>query len=258
MYTLADVVNPEFGWGINGDTRVTLETLQKHYGFEPWFGIGDKDIATHLLRTHLLREGQTLTQTTDYLSKQLGIKHALFPMTDSEVPTIVETVEYGELAFQEYFVKYRWQPTVKSIHFQNAESATITLAVKEAIESADIILVAPSNPWLSIAPILSIPTMRDLLLSRDVPRVVMTPIVGGEAIKGPAAKIMAELGLEVSPLAVAQYYGDVINGFVDDVINPVITVKDLTVVQFDTIMKTLEDKITLAGKVLEWIGGGGR
>jgi LPPG:FO 2-phospho-L-lactate transferase len=257
MYTLADVVNPEFGWGINGDTRVTLKTLQKHYGFEPWFGIGDKDIATHLLRTHLLREGQTLTQITEYLSKQIGLKHRLFPMTDSEVPTVIETLEYGELAFQEYFVKHRWQPTVKSIRFQNSESANMTSAVKDALESADIILIAPSNPWLSIAPILAIPDMRDLLLSRDVPRVVMTPIVGGQAIKGPAAKIMTELGLEVSSSAVAHYYGELINGFIDDVINPVISVKGLTVVQFDTIMKTLDDKVTLAQQVLEWIGGWG-
>lgn len=257
MYTLADVVNPEFGWGINGDTRLTLETLQKHYGFEPWFGIGDKDIATHLLRTHLLREGQTLTQVTDHLRTQLGIKHRILPMTDAEMPTIVNTVEYGELAFQEYFVKHRWQPTVKSIRYQNSEAARISSAVREAIESADMILIAPSNPWLSIAPILAIPDMRQLITSRNIPRVVMTPIVGGQAIKGPAAKIMDELGLDVSSLAVAEFYGDVINGFVDDVINPVISVKGLTMIQFDTIMKTVEDKITLARKVLEWIGGWG-
>lgn len=257
IYTLADIVNPEFGWGVNGDTRTTLETLSKHYGFEPWFGLGDKDIATHLLRTHLLREGKSLTDIMQILTTKLGIKHPILPMTDAEVPTIVNTEEFGELGFQEYFVKHRWQPTVKSLHFRNIEQASIPEKVYHAIKSATAILIAPSNPWLSIAPILSVPGMRDLIVSADVPRVVVTPIIGGKAVKGPAAKIMGEMGLDVTAQAVLNYYGNVVNGFVDDLQNPEFAKDSVKIVRIDTLMKDLSDKIEVAKNILSWIGGWG-
>jgi LPPG:FO 2-phospho-L-lactate transferase len=255
MYTLAGVVNPAFGWGVNQDTRTTLETLEKHYQFEPWFGLGDKDMATHLLRTHLLREGHTLTEVTALLAEKIGVRHPLLPMCDEEVPTMIATEQMGELGFQEYFVKHRWQPVISAIHYTNHEHATISDAVRSAVESADVILIAPSNPWLSIAPILSIPGLSDLIRSHDIPRVVVTPIIGGTAVKGPTAKIMGELGLQVTGASIVDFYGDVINGFVNDVQNRDVVHEQLRTVKFDTLMKDLDDKIRLGESILTWIKG---
>lgn len=257
MYTLAGVVNPEFGWGLQDDSVTTLSTLEKHYHFEPWFRLGDKDIATHLLRTHMLNEGHTLTEVVAYLSQQLGVKHTMLPMTDDDVPTIVETEDMGELGFQEYFVKHRWQPVIKSIRYDGHETATISESVRSALESADMIIIAPSNPWLSIAPMLSIPDMRDLLLSRDIPRVVVTPVIGGDSVKGPTAKIMGELGLTVTAESVAQFYGNVITGFVNDTQNAELALDGIKTIQFNTLMNDLDDKIQLAQSILDWIGGWG-
>ena len=257
MYTLAGVVNPEFGWGLQDDSIITLDTLEQYYHFEPWFRLGDKDMATHLLRTHLMREGHTLTETTTFLARQIGVRPALLPMTDADVPTIVDTETMGALGFQEYFVKHRWQPVIKSIRYDGHEKATISEPVQLALESADIILIAPSNPWLSIAPILSIPNMRALILSRDVPRVMVTPVIGGAAVKGPTAKIMGELGLSVTAEAVARYYGDVITGFVNDTQNSELALDGIKTIQFNTLMVDLDDKIRLAQSILDWIGGWG-
>lgn len=255
MYTLSGVVNPEFGWGLKDDSRITLEMLEKHYQFEPWFGLGDKDMATHLLRTHLLREGKTLTEITQWLAQKIGVQPTVLPMCDEEIPTTIVTKDDGELGFQEYFVKHRWQPVIDSIRYNNHEQAKISDSVKSAVESADIILIAPSNPWLSIAPILSIPDLSDLIRSRDIPRVVVTPVIGGEAVKGPTAKIMGELGLSVTAESVATFYGDVINGYVNDVQNHDLTLDHVQTVKFDTYMKDLDDKIQLAESILSWIEG---
>lgn len=257
MYTLSGVVNPEFGWGVNNDSRITLQTLEAHYGFEPWFGLGDKDMATHLLRTHLLREGKTLTEVTEHLAGQIGVKPKLLPMCDEAVPTMIVTKDAVELGFQEYFVKHRWQPVIQSIRNENYEQANISDSVQSAVELADIILIAPSNPWLSIAPILSIPKMRDLLKSRDIPRVVVTPVIGGTAVKGPTAKIMGELGLAITAESVANFYGDVINGYVNDSANEPLNIQSIQTVQFNTLMKDLDDKIRLAEQIVNWIGGWG-
>jgi LPPG:FO 2-phospho-L-lactate transferase len=257
MYTLSGVVNPEFGWGVQDDSTNTLETLEKHYHFEPWFRLGDKDMATHLLRTNMLNEGHTLTEVVTHMSRLIGVKPTLLPMTDMDVPTIVNTESMGKLGFQEYFVKHRWQPVIKSIRYDAHEKATITESVQSALESADIILIAPSNPWLSIAPILSIPNMRELITSCDVPRVMVTPVIGGAAVKGPTAKIMGELGLSVTADTVARYYGDVITGFVNDTQNAELALDGIKTIQLDTLMIDLDDKIRLAQSILDWIGGSG-
>lgn len=257
MYTLSGVVNPEFGWGVQGDSRITLDTLAAHYQFDPWFGLGDKDMATHLLRTHLLREGRTLTEIVAFLSSRIGVKPTMLPMCDEELPTTVVTQTMGELGFQEYFVKNRWQPILETIRYNGNEQATLSPSVQSALEFADIILIAPSNPWLSISPMLSIPGFRDLIASRDVPRVAVTPVIGGEAVKGPTAKIMRELGLTVTAESVAMYYGELINGFVNDTQNSPLNLDGIQTIQDDTLMQNLDDKIRLAQSIFDWIGGWG-
>jgi LPPG:FO 2-phospho-L-lactate transferase len=252
MYTLAGLVNPVNGWGVAGDTVVTLDALRR-FGEEPWFRLGDQDLATHLLRTEGLRGGERWTSIAARLTKSLGIPSALLPMTDDESQTMIDTVRDGRLAFQEYFVRHKWQPVVRSIDLSAAKSARITPEVSNAIREADAILIAPSNPWLSIAPILAMPGMRDLLFSRPVPRVAISPIVGGKAIKGPAAKIMMEMGFEVSARSVAKHYGEIINGFIYDEIDVNNPPAGLHSLATDTMMRTESDRARLANEILSWI-----
>lgn len=253
MYTLAGLVNPDLGWGLKGDSVVALETLNKFYGVDTWFRLGDKDMATHLHRSRLLRCGHSLTEATRRMSRSLGVDAALLPMSDDEMPTKIETVEFGELGFQEYFVKYRWQPVLKSIRHAGCESSSITSQVRSALRGADIVLIAPSNPWLSVAPILAVKGMRDALTSLDVPIVAVTPLIGGAAVKGPAAKIMSELGQEVTAANIAKYYTEIINGFVNDTRNEPLEHSDLRTIQLNTLMKTEDDKRSLAQATLNWI-----
>lgn len=255
MYTLADLVDPAAGWGVAGDSTVALESLERHYRLEPWFRLGDKDLATHLLRTHLLRQGRSLTAVTDCLKNRLGIEAALLPMCDEEMPTMVDTLECGELGFQEYFVKHRWSPRVKSIRHHNCEATALSPQARKALTEADVVLVAPSNPWLSIAPILVIPGLRQLLARLNAPVVAVTPIIGGAAVKGPTAKIMRELGLQVSAAAVARFYDGIIDGFVNDIRNDDLRIDGLRSVRLDTLMHSLTDKTALARESLAWIEG---
>ena len=253
MYTLSGLVNKDNGWGVAGDTFHTIGAIRR-YGEDAWFGLGDQDMATHLLRTRWLREGVSLTEITQRLTKKLGIRQQILPMTNAQVATIVDSEEYGAIDFQTYFVRYRWQPTVKGLRLDGIEQASISPEVKSALEGADALLIGPSNPWLSIDPILKVPGMRDLIIGRDIPRVAISPIVGGEAIKGPAAKLMVELGHEAaSAEAVADYYGDIINGFVSDEVDGDLVIAQQHVTKFETIMKTDEIKVSLARSVLEWI-----
>lgn len=253
LYTLSGRVDPVNGWGVAGDTRQMLETL-RGYGETPWFGLGDKDIATHLIRTTMLNQGARLTEVIAHLAKGMGVLPRVLPMSDTPIPTMIETEEEGTLAFQEYFVKHRWQPTVKAIHHQGAEKASLSPEVQQAIAQADAIIIAPSNPWLSIAPILAVPGMREALMARDVPRVAVTPIVNGMAIKGPTAKIMAELGLEVTAESVATYYESLLTGFISDIQDSFQDLKGLRTTAFDTMMSNDTRKIELAREVLDWIG----
>lgn len=250
-YTLAGLVDPEKGWGVSGDTFGTLAAL-KRYGEDVWFGVGDRDFATHLLRTRALMNGESLTAVTRKLTTALEIRHTILPMTDAVVATKISTVEYGELDFQDYFVHYRWQPTAQRIRFDGVERALVSPDAARAIAGADVIMFGPSNPWLSIAPILAVPGMRARLTARAVPRVALSPIVGGEAIKGPAAKLMAELGYPVTAAAVAEYYTGVINGFVYDERDVDLKIDEPRAVTFDTIMRTDDDRAALARKILEW------
>ncbi len=255
MYTLAGLVNPQAGWGLKDDSTVALASLERHYGVAPWFRLGDKDLATHLLRSDWLRQGHSLTQVTACLAERLGIQARLLPMCDAAVPTIIETVERGALGFQEYFVKERWAPVIKAITYKDCEKATLSPPVRQALTAADIVLIAPSNPWISLGPILAVPGLRALLASLTVPVVAITPIIAGAAVKGPTAKIMRELDLPVSAAAVARFYASCINGFVDDRRNPPLQMPGLRSTRLDTLMLDLPTKTALARAVLHWIGG---
>lgn len=252
MYTLGGLVDPVNGWGVAGDTTAALDALRV-YGEEPWFRLGDRDIATHLLRTQRLQQGERLTTIMRELTGRLHIGPAVLPMTDAEVATVVHTREYGPLPFQVYFVRRRWQPVVMAIEYEGIERATVSPEAADALAQADAILIAPSNPWLSVAPILAVPGLRDLLLRGDRPRAAVTPIVGGKALKGPAAKMMAELGYEVTPEAVCRYYGSAINGFVADERDPEVDFPAMRVLRTDTVMNNDQDRARLATQVLAWL-----
>lgn len=250
-YTLSNTVDRNQGWGVANDTTTTMDRIAQ-FGEDLWFKLGNLDLATHLFRTKMLREETTLTEITSKITSALGISCTVLPMANEPVSTIVDTKEYGPLAFQEYFVKYRWQPVLKNLTFAGAEYATISPEIRTAIEEADAIIVGPSNPWLSIQPILNIPGLRDLITSRNIPRVAVTPIIDGDAVKGPTAKIMKEIGHEVSAETVIQFYGDVINGFVYDERDSLNGV-NLQTTAFDTYMINDEKRIELAQNVLFWL-----
>lgn len=253
MYTLAGLVDPLQGWGLRDDSAVALDSIKSFYGLDTWFRLGDKDLATHLLRSQLLASGNTLTETTRRLCGALGLRTTLLPMSDDEVPTMIETVELGELAFQEYFVKYRWQPVLTGIRHAGSENSRLSPQVRSALQAADIVLIAPSNPWLSLAPILAVKGMRDLLAGLDAPIVAVTPVIGGAAVKGPTAKIMCEMGQQVTAANIANFYTGIINGFVNDVRNEALRARGLRSIQLNTLMKTDADKISLAQQTLAWI-----
>jgi len=249
MYTLAGVVDHKNGWGIQHDTHRVLGMLQQ-LGENTWFRLGDLDLATHIIRTRQLQEGQTLTQVTQFLTQHYGINHQILPMTDDNVSTIVQTREYGEMEFQPYFVEHRWQPTVQALHYRGAEHAQLSPAVLDALNDADAIVIGPSNPWLSISPILNIPAMKTALLARDVPRIAVTPLIGGQAIKGPTAKIMRELNIPVTPASIIEFYGDILNGFVYDERDHQPSVETVRLFAEDTLMLSDYHKSNLARALL--------
>jgi LPPG:FO 2-phospho-L-lactate transferase len=253
VYNLANVHNPETGWGRSGETFATLESMGR-IGGEDWFRLGDRDLALHLRRSEWLRQGITLSEVTDRLRRSFGVPTTVLPMCDEPVRTLVHTDE-GDLPFQHYFVRLRCDPLVIDMSFVGAEEARLTEPVREAVAKADVIVFCPSNPYLSIDPILSVPGMRKLLGRAAAPKIAVSPIVSGAAIKGPAAKIMREMGHVPSPLTVAQYFADLIDGFVlDETDADLREAFDLPVLVTDTIMRDLESKTALARAVLSFAG----
>jgi LPPG:FO 2-phospho-L-lactate transferase len=214
MYTVAGLANPDSGWGLAGESWRVMETLERLSG-PTWFNLGDRDLATHLLRTHWLGEGYPLTWVTQELGRRLGVEQALLPMSDDPVRTRLDT-DQGLLEFQDYFVRRHWQPVVHGIHFEGATLAQPTRQVVNAIRLADLIVFCPSNPLVSIDPILAVSSLRRLIAASRVPKVAVSPIVAGAALRGPAAKMMAELGMPASPVGVARHLGDVLTGLVID------------------------------------------
>ncbi len=209
MYTLAEVNDEHRGWGLQGETYATLEQLAR-LGEDTWFTLGDKDLATHVVRTARLREGRRLSAVTADLAAALGVRARLLPVTDDRLRTLVDTPS-GRVAFQEYFVRRRHADAVLGLTFDGAESARPAPGVLEAVRDADLLVVAPSNPFLSIEPLLAVPGVREAVGATAARRVAVSPIVGGQAIKGPAAQVLESLGHEVSALGVARLYAGLVD-----------------------------------------------
>ncbi len=254
MYTLAGIANPETGWGRQGESWTVMDALGA-LGGETWFRLGDKDLATHIERTRRLRAGESLSSVMRDLAARLGVKPALVPMSDDPVRTMVATGQ-GELAFQDWFVRLQCKPAVTSVRFAGADTARPHPALLDTGGLRGIV-VCPSNPFVSVAPILAVPGVRAALVATRAPRIAVTPIVGGQAIKGPAAKMLAELGHDVSALGVARHYKEWVDGFVldaqDAVLAPAITALGMRVKVADTMMRNDADKRRLAAEVLEFV-----
>ncbi len=256
MYTLAGVVNSETGWGLADESFESLAMLER-YGEATWFRLGDRDLATHIVRHKLLQSGKTLTEVTAELASRLNVRHAIVPMSDSAVRTLVFTKD-GQLPFQDYFVRLRCRPVVEKLEFEGHESAKPSPSFSSALSHSKALIFCPSNPWLSIDPILAIPGVREAIRSFRGPRIAVSPIVGGRAVKGPAAKIMAELGLEVSVVGIARYYHGLCDALVidreDEALKESVEREDMRVVVTQTMMKAMADKKRLARECLEVAG----
>ncbi|HKI73774.1 MAG TPA: 2-phospho-L-lactate transferase [Pseudomonadales bacterium] len=256
MYTLADLSNKELGWGLAGESWQFLEALER-LGGEAWFRLGDRDLATHVMRTALLRQGATLSAATGQLCSALGIAHPVVPMSDDPVPTVVHTKD-GDLGFQHYFVRDHCEPEVTGFEFKGIEAAHPAPAFADALAADELsaVIVCPSNPFVSVDPVLHLPGVMDAIHRARVPMIAVSPIVGGRAIKGPAAKMMAELGMPQTALAVAEHYVGRVDGFVldDEDAGLESAVQDLgmeTLVT-NTIMTTLDDRVALAECTLDF------
>ncbi len=253
-YTLAGLANPETGWGRMEETFHALEAIEG-LGGPTWFHLGDRDLGTHLERTRRLKAGQALSRVTRDFCTAWAIHHTVLPMSDDPVRTMIETDADGVLEFQEYFVHRRCEPRIRGFHFQGVESARPAPGAIEAIQAADAVVLCPSNPWVSIDPILAVAGYRSAIEKKPV--VVISPIIGGKTVKGPAAKMFTELGINPSALAVAEHYQDILSGFVldslDANIEPKILPLGIATLVTNTLMKTMEDHRILAQDVLNLI-----
>jgi LPPG:FO 2-phospho-L-lactate transferase len=252
LYTLAGLANPETGWGLRDESWNFLDALGQ-LGGETWFRLGDRDLATHVERSHRLWAGESLTEVTAALCAALGVRMRVLPMTDDIFRTMVQTEE-GELEFQEYFVQRRCEPRVTGFRFDGLGSAFPTEQVLTALDAADVIIFCPSNPFVSLDPILSLPGVRERVGRKRA--VAVSPIVGGQAIKGPAAKMFAELEMEVTAASVAAHYAGLLRGFVLDEVDaelkPSIESDTLQVLVTNTVMRSDADRARLAREVLDF------
>lgn len=254
LYNLAEVNHPVQGWGRAEESFQVLTELQ-HLGHDAWFRLGDRDIALHLVRRQGLDEGKSLTAVTAGLARRLGVVHRVLPMSDKPVRTIIHTPE-GDLAFQEYFVHRRCRPTMLGMTLAGLDRARPSAQVRAALAAADAVIFCPSNPYVSLDPILALPGVRAAVAA--VPALAVSPIVGGQALKGPAAKMMSELGVEASALGVARHYGDLLTGFVldraDASLAPAVEALGMQVLVTDTIMDDKAGRARLAAEVLAMLG----
>lgn len=249
MYRLAGVANDETGWGRAGETWRTISEVTA-LGGPDWFRLGDLDLATHLTRTHLLKQGETLTAVTHHLCAQLGINVTVLPMSNQPAPTQIQSDD-TVYPFQTWFVQEKWQPPVKEVVLP--EDVRATRAVIRAFETADLVFIAPSNPFVSIDPILNVYPIRALMMDLPQAIIAVSPIVGGQAVKGPAAKMMQELGLPLTSRAIANYYDELIDGFVYDV-QDAGSCDDLDIETrcLNTMMHNEADRIRLAKEIMQF------
>jgi LPPG:FO 2-phospho-L-lactate transferase len=252
-YSLAGMVNPETGWGFRDETFHAHDQLAV-YGRPAWFNLGDRDLATHIHRTAMLREGAALSEAAESIRLALGVKAKILPMSDQPVPTMIDT-EQGRLNFQEYLVQRRAEPVVRGIQFDGIERALPATGVLESLERAAVIVICPSNPLISIGPILAVPGVREALRKRRDDVVAVCPIVGGKSLKGPSDRMLAQLGFDVSASGVARMYQDICATFLIDTVDagerPAVDALGMKAVVCSTVMHTLEDKERLAGAVLQ-------
>ena len=257
LYTLAGLDNPELGWGRRDETWTFMKALES-LGGETWFNLGDGDLATHVERTRRLAAGESLSQIADDFRRRLGISARLLPMSDDRVRTRLRTAE-GWLDFQDYFVRQRCRPVVREIAFAGADQARPQPNFLAALADKNLraVVICPSNPFISIDPILSLPGIHEALRACQAPVVAVSPIIGGKAVKGPTAKMMAELGLPVDAAAVARHYGELLDHYVADETDAnEIGDLGLPVTVTRTFMLSLEDREALARVVLEAAGRG--
>ena len=254
LYTLADLAHPEQGWGRRDETWHFMNALEA-IGGETWFRLGDADLALHVERTRRLKAGERLSSIIAHFAQRFGIRTQIIPMSDDPVATRVITDE-GELAFQDYFVRRRCEPVLRGLRYEGAEPAQLTESARAAFASPDLeaIIIAPSNPWLSIDPLLAIPELRHALETAKCPRIAVTPIIAGKAVKGPTAKIMDELRIPVSPLSVAEHYRGLIDGFVLDERDADSSGRfNVSIEVTDTLMSTRDDCEKVARDALAFV-----
>lgn len=252
-YTLAGAVDPDKGWGLPQDTFHCLKALGRYYS-ETWFGLGDADFATHLFRTQQLRQEKPLHEVTAAIARAWGVRATILPMSNDPVRTIVHT-EAGALPFQEYFVKRQSEGHVRQVELRGIASAVVAPGVCEAIMTADLVILPPSNPIVSIGPILAVPGVREALRTTAAPVVAISPLVAGKPIKGPADRLLSGLGIEVSVTGVASLYHDFLDTFVIDLQDAGererLEQLGLTVIITDTIMRDMETSVALARTTIE-------
>ena len=259
IYTLAELVDQERGWGLKDESWNFLDKT-KLLGGESWFNLGDKDLATHVHRTQRLAKGENLTSITKNLASSFGVEAKIVPMTNDLVSTVVETRE-GDLAFQHYFVRDRCLPIVKRFRFEGIKSSVINPSIKEYGEenNKSAVLLAPSNPFVSIDPIIGVPGMTEELVKMKGPKIAISPIINNKAIKGPAAKMMQELGIPSTSIEVANHYKGLIDAIVIDHADAALSekIEDMGIKVFvtNTVMHSLKEKITLANECLNFIEG---
>jgi LPPG:FO 2-phospho-L-lactate transferase len=253
LYTLSDVINREQGWGFKNETYTVMDQLTK-LGNTEWFRLGDHDLAVHIHRTNLLKNGSTLSDVTDELVKSFGLKIKLVPMTNDSVKTFIKTT-HGIIPFQEYFVKNRWQNKVLDIVYFDAQKAKPAHGIIDTILSAEGIILAPSNPFVSIDTILSIPGIKEALIKTKAKITAISPVIAGETIKGPAVKMMKELGHEASAVGVARHYKDFLDVMIidkkDEKLAEEIEKIGVKTVVTNTVMTTIKIKTELAKTVID-------
>ncbi len=256
LYTLAGESNQQQGWGLKNETWQAM-TMLNNFGGETWFQLGDRDIGTHLMRSQALKNGKSLSQVTELLKQGLGVKTTILPMSDQPVRTMVQTPS-GPLSFQHYFVREQCQPQVTGFNFNGLDTAQAQPEFLQLLQDPNlgVVVICPSNPFVSVEPMLQLPNVKQLMKHTSAPVIAVSPIVAGLAIKGPAAKMMQELNMPTTALAVAQYYGDLLDGFIIDESDAdqasAIAKLGIEVLVVPTIMKNLDDKIALSEQVMKF------